>query len=1093
MKGNENHISSHTENSFRDSQAVHGLQSLLEEFGRIKTEFACDDKWPNTDGRFELISDPEISNIPSQSFIVQIKSTTIRNFQGDDFTYQLKDLAFPQYIRDEVTADPGILFVVLLSETHGEKRYFWKYMSPHFLHSIDFAKKNSIVVKFSTKDEIINTYESNTYLCKQLERIKDIHLFLNKLDKTCLNKESALRIIDSRNIEVTRLLSEVDNESRDAVSRSLLKCLYDLCYATLILNAIRHGHIKVNEQFAWDLALFDINTNYLCRFLKGLKYVGVRIPDDGQSERLMLKYYNYLWEIRRFLKEFFNKDVLGNLENFPLNTDKLDIEYYNTIAHAIDANKDVTQEFSSSRYYVQRITPFFVNHERYFEITLQLANIYSTKYNRITIYTKCNIFSKYSIRISYSNVPINLFGVKSSIKVVTDWSVSIEPKSINIFGEILRLETRISSNYREYTALMKFLTSTGLNILDIIDLDDNHYHNTKCRIFDGCNTNILQQILDHLHTYYGQETNCAGHNTIRYLLIHLREDTLSKVLPNQFDKLMTSSLYLPSRCYPFDRNPFISNLTKSKTTKIDLNELIEVCHNSDKIQTVSPYLRIEHLIRETKEIFFDPSTIATDDEIDNYNASLDQWERRNGFGIIEHDGKVAIKSYFESTINILKSLIQRSMITNDGQMNLNESFIRKYLPIFNDQYKKKALKYAFVNSRILLIYGAAGTGKTYLINCISNLMNSAKKLFLTKTHTAVQNLQRCVENPGPYSEFICIDSFTKRIEPSDFDLIFVDECSTIDNRVMEKLLNRVNNNTFLVLAGDVYQIESIEFGNWFYFAKEIIKTEGSCVELFSTWRTDIEELKSLWAAVRNRKHEITEKLALDGPFSSNIGEDIFIPKSDDEIVLCLNYDGKFGLNNINQYFQNANNGSIPFTWGDWTYKIGDPILFLDTNRSKLLYNNLKGKIVNIEKQSTQITFTIDIETILTAQQCTNENFDFITSIQGGTRIRLSVLKNIEFMDEEQRKLTVVPFQIAYAVSIHKAQGLEYKSVKIIIPSTNAEKITHSIFYTAITRAKEKLQIYCSSETISSIIKEITSPTVKQQSIDIIKEELGIQY
>ena len=238
------------------------------------------------------------------------------------------------------------------------------------------------------------------------------------------------------------------------------------------------------------------------------------------------------------------------------------------------------------------------------------------------------------IRISYSNVPINLFGVKSSIKVVTDWSVSIEPKSINIFGEILRLKTSISSNYREYTALMKFLTSTGLNILDIIDLDDNHYHDTKCRIFDGCNTNILQQILDHLHTYYGQETNCAGHNTIRYLLIHLREDTLSKVLPNQFDKLMTSSLYLPSRCYPFDRNPFISNLTKSKTTKMDLNELIEVCHNSDKIQTVSPYLRIEHLIRETKEIFFDPSTIATDDEIDNYNASLDQWERRNGFVVL---------------------------------------------------------------------------------------------------------------------------------------------------------------------------------------------------------------------------------------------------------------------------------------------------------------------------------------------------------------------------------------------------------------------------------------------------------------------------
>ena len=49
---------------------------------------------------------------------------------------------------------------------------------------------------------------------------------------------------------------------------------------------------------------------------------------------------------------------------------------------------------------------------------------------------------------------------------------------------------------------------------------------------------------------------------------------------------------------------------------------------------------------------------------------------------------------------------------------------------------------------------------------------------------------------------------------------------------------------------------------------------------------------------------------------------------------------------------------------------------------------------------------------------------------------------------------IVPFQVAYAVSIHKAQGLEYKSVKIVITNDVEELITHNIFYTAITRAKE---------------------------------------
>ena len=56
-------------------------------------------------------------------------------------------------------------------------------------------------------------------------------------------------------------------------------------------------------------------------------------------------------------------------------------------------------------------------------------------------------------------------------------------------------------------------------------------------------------------------------------------------------------------------------------------------------------------------------------------------------------------------------------------------------------------------------------------------------------------------------------------------------------------------------------------------------------------------------------------------------------------------------------------------------------------------------------------------------------------------------------------LSVVPFQLAYTVSIHKAQGLEYNSAKEVIPSSNSEQISHGIFYTAITRAKEKLKIF----------------------------------
>ena len=68
--------------------------------------------------------------------------------------------------------------------------------------------------------------------------------------------------------------------------------------------------------------------------------------------------------------------------------------------------------------------------------------------------------------------------------------------------------------------------------------------------------------------------------------------------------------------------------------------------------------------------------------------------------------------------------------------------------------------------------------------------------------------------------------------------------------------------------------------------------------------------------------------------------------------------------------------------------------------------------------------------------------------------------------------TIVPFQVAYAVSIHKAQGLEYNSVKIIITNEIEELITHNIFYTAITRAKEKLKIYWTPESEQHVLESL---------------------
>jgi ATP-dependent exoDNAse (exonuclease V) alpha subunit len=70
----------------------------------------------------------------------------------------------------------------------------------------------------------------------------------------------------------------------------------------------------------------------------------------------------------------------------------------------------------------------------------------------------------------------------------------------------------------------------------------------------------------------------------------------------------------------------------------------------------------------------------------------------------------------------------------------------------------------------------------------------------------------------------------------------------------------------------------------------------------------------------------------------------------------------------------------------------------------------------------------------------------------------------------------VPFQVAYAVSIHKAQGLEYDSVKIVITDANEDDITHSIFYTAVTRARESLKIFWTPETQQAVLKSLRRST-----------------
>lgn len=298
--------------------------------------------------------------------------------------------------------------------------------------------------------------------------------------------------------------------------------------------------------------------------------------------------------------------------------------------------------------------------------------------------------------------------------------------------------------------------------------------------------NHFSEVIEILRRDYSSNSVIFGKNVVRYLLINLREKSLIDVMPNRFTKMLAGSpLYLASGCRPFERNPLLANLPHSKTAEVSITKTLSAS-GTEKINILLPYLRIRNAINKSGELYFKASEIASDKSINDYNEYLVEWEQDQGYSIVNDSGLVTISAYETITLKILQRLLDFTQAGIKGQKELNARFIKDHSALFEkvDVSKQKAIKYAFVNSRILLIYGAAGTGKTTLINYISSLMPKSKKLFLTKTHAAIQHLQRRIDNPGSDSDFICIDSFTRRVNLPDYDIIFVDECSTIDNRTM---------------------------------------------------------------------------------------------------------------------------------------------------------------------------------------------------------------------------------------------------------------------------------------------------------------------
>ena len=289
------------------------------------------------------------------------------------------------------------------------------------------------------------------------------------------------------------------------------------------------------------------------------------------------------------------------------------------------------------------------------------------------------------------------------------------------------------------------------------------------------------------------------------------------------------------------------------------------------------------------------------------------------------------------------------------------------------------------------------------------------------------------------------------------------------------LLGNVNCKA-AVFAGDYYQLDSIGFGPWFHYLEGLLPSASKFV-LKSKFRTTDPDLVRLWDSVRDCDGK-TMTILNQNHYSRRFDEGTLLSEFspvNDEIVLCLNYDGVYGINNLNRRLQ-VSNPAKGIRWKQVTYKIDDPILFVDNQRFKdVLDNNLKGRIKNIVSDSEKIVFTIEVEKTIDSSMLSLRDMELTvikTDIDKSV-VSFPVYRNKEYGEEGTKTAKhIVPFQIAYAVSIHKAQGLEYDSVKIVVANDVEKQITSHVLYTAITRAKSKLAIYWSPETEVRILKSL---------------------
>lgn len=913
--------------------------------------------------------------------------------------------------------------------------------------------------------------------------------------------DESIKKIDS---VICRHLDEIENSSRGAISQDILEQLTKFVNHIMLKFYANGREIPITtENIAKATEFAQVNSELytLYIFHNYLEVVTTQYTlDEDGSERLMLKYYQYLLEAKNLIWHYYGIEVLHNIDKFPLHLDDTLQEYYKKISEKIERHPAEFHTDSKDKYYIQKIKPLFVNRKIYYEITFTPIDDRKnkSKSNRVIAFTKLPIKSNYASKFHLVHETIEILGKTMPIIIIDGWEVSIRDCEFQNFIKLINGEKK-RVPYPEQRLICEFLTRTKYTLTALMDFPDRAYDKITLEWKNSLKSTVFIPILDYCRELIRNGRN--GKNVLRYLLYNMnnviiKDQYSDGYYSKYYEKWVhvgnnyLSGLYLSNGCRQFDSLPF-------NRSPIGHNPKLGAVFDCIPCKDKRPELFARFIRNNTEgkgQLFTDIDELGNFPDypklIEKYNDSLYSGHRPESDLMLEHN-QVFINSYKLDTCKVIKKLQE---LAESGIENYSDD-VNSWL--ISDDYeidceeKKGIITRIFSESKVGVIYGSAGVGKSTLINHVSHYLNDADKLYLTQTNPAKENLMRKVDAENTF--FSTIESFMHQDSSfAKYKLLVIDECSTVSNKDMVEVLQKANFE-MLLLVGDTYQIDAIQFGNWFSVLKSFLPA-SAVFELIQPHRTKDERLLELWDKVRHMEDTAKEVIERES-YSLKVDETLLSQLKPGEAILCLNYDGLYGINNINRFLQESNpNPAI--TWDIQQYKVGDPILFLDSDRFRpIIHNNMKGIIQGVEiidegTTEERIQFDIEIPKLIFERDVLNLDLKLLKNSEKEEKslIRFYVHKLKSADEDGEDSRTVVPFQIAYAVSIHKAQGLEYDSVKIVITDEVEELVTHNIFYTAITRAREKLRIYWTPEVEEKVIRRI-KPRDISKDVEILKTYL----